>query len=236
MRDRRAPPARPRAAPPARPPAGDHARRGRRTRPRLGRRRGLRRPAPVPRGPRRGVGARRSGGPGGLPAGAAARIAPGAGHRGGRHHGRRGPGRGRRPRRRGPGGRARCAGRRHRHGSDGLQGHRAPAGARADLRPRRGVGLAGAGAHPDGHRVGGHPGRLPPVLRRRGPVPGAQRLVRQPRDDPPRAAGRRGRCSTRTTTPRSAPGSSPPGWRRATTSTRRSGCSASGSTASTRCS
>ncbi len=45
--------------------------------------------------------------------------------------------------------------------------------------------LAGRGAHPDGHRVGRHPLRRPPLRGRPGTVPGAQRLVLQPRHDPP---------------------------------------------------
>ena len=50
-------------------------------------------------------------------------------------------------------------------------------------------GLAGGGPHPDGHRVGGDPGRLPPVCGGPGSVPGAQRVVRQPRHHPPRPIG-----------------------------------------------
>ncbi len=79
---------------------------------------------------------------------------------------------------------------------------------RRDLRPRRRAGLAGPRAHPDGHRVRGHRRGLPPVLGRPGPVPGAQRLVLQPRHDPSRAASARACGSTRRTTPRSARDSS----------------------------
>ena len=75
-------------------------------------------------------------------------------------------------------------------------------------------GLAGLRPHPDGHRIGGDTRRLPPVLRRARPVSGAQRIVRQPRDDPAGTAGRGCASSTPRTTPRSAPGSSPRAWRR----------------------
>ena len=58
--------------------------------------------------------------------------------------------------------------------------------------PHRDQRHAGALAHPDGDRVRRHGGRRTPVHRRRGPVPRAQRILQQPRVDPPLAA-RRGR-------------------------------------------
>ena len=48
-----------------------------------------------------------------------------------------------------------------------------------------GQGLAGCRAHPDGHRVGGDTVGCSPLCRRTGTVPGAQRVVRQPRHHPP---------------------------------------------------
>ena len=106
----------------------------------------------------------------------------------------------------------------------------------AHLRPRRGArGWQGLAHTRMATESAVDPGGLPPVLRRPRPVPGAQRLVRQPRHDPPRAAGRghgvrlgerlRGRRPLRRR----------PGWRRARTSRRRCVRSASASTASTRC-
>ena len=51
--------------------------------------------------------------------------------------------------------------------------------------PPGGHGLAGCRAHPDGHRIGGDTVRCSPLCRRTGTVPGAQRVLRQPRHHPP---------------------------------------------------
>ena len=133
-----------------------------------------------------GIGARR----------AAGRAGAGD-HRSRRHDRRRGTGRGRRARRRGPAVEPGRHGGRLRDRPHRLQGHRPPAGAGRDVRPGQRPGLAGPRPHPDGHRVRGHPGGLPPLLRRRrtsawcttGPSPTTPRSAA--------SCGRPGTCSTR---------------------------------------
>ena len=111
---------------------------------------------------------------------------------------------------RGPRGLPGRAGRRLRRRPRRAQGRRAPARPRRRVRPGRARRAGRASAHTRMATesavtpAGCHPYAVGP-----GPVPGAQRLVRQPRHHPPRAA-RRGRASsTARTTPRSAPASSP---------------------------
>ena len=101
------------------------------------------------------------------------------------------------------GGAARCdhghlprrADRRLRLGHGGAQGRWASARVDRCVGPGQGAGLAGRRSHQDGDRVRGDARGLPPLRRRARTVHGAQRFVRQSRDDPPRTT-RRG-CAIR---------------------------------------
>ena len=101
-----------------------------------------------------------------------------------------------------------------------LKGVGHPRDTRRRVGPPGGQGWQGVGPHPDGHRVGGHTVGRAPLRRRTRTVPGAQRVLRQPRHHPPRTASPTVSSSTARTTPRSAPASSRSSWPRAATSRR----------------